>query len=227
MLTYDGWGPVADLVMDQLGNLYGTTEFGGAFGGGFGDGTVFQLMPPATSGGSWTESVIWNFGNGADGFTPIAGLLIDKKGDLFGTTFAGGSIGGGTLFELRAPATTGANRTEAILWNFGGRGDGQAPEAGVIIDPRGNLYGTTFNGGATGWGTVFELSPPATGLANWTESILFDFGVNGSGNDPMAGLLLDAKGILFGTTYRGGTQSANGTVFEISNLGNPTPTPTP
>jgi uncharacterized repeat protein (TIGR03803 family) len=117
------------------------------------------------------------------------------------------------------------------LWNFGNGTDGFTPQAGLLLDQEGRLYGTTLNGGIYedegGGGTVFELTRPALGEENWTESLLASFGHNGNGNGPESGLIMDPAHNLYGTTGFGGTQGGNGTVFRVSNLGNPTPTPTP
>jgi hypothetical protein len=154
----------------QAANLYGTTDLGGTYlGPGDGLGTVFKLSPPSTSGGNWTESVLWNFGNGTDGANPFfVRLIMDTGGNLYGTTANGGpydnlSTGGrdsgGTVFKLTAQGN------ESVLWNFGNGTDGRSPYTGLIVDPSGNLYGTTTGGGAYSGplgngagGTVFEIS---------------------------------------------------------------------
>ena len=162
----DGNDPRGGLMMDANRNLYGTTTGGGTNGGA---GTVFELSP--AGGGGWTESVLWNFGNGSDGAEPWDTLVMDTGGDLYGTTDTGGThevgttFAAGTVFELTPPSTIGGNWTESILWNFGDQAlDGRQPYAGLILDTTGNLYGTTrfaFGaGGATfgaAQGTVFEI----------------------------------------------------------------------
>lgn len=232
----DGSDPLAGLVMDQVGNLYGTTSGGGVYtitSGRlvYGLGTAFKLSPPATKGGAWSEFVLWNFGNGTDGTGPGTALTVDKSGNLYGTTDSGGLYDdlvpgdpGGTAFELTPPATGGDNWTESIFWNFGGGDDGQFP-SDLIFDARGNLYGTSGGGGANGGGTAFEFTPPALSGEDWNESILVNFGANGSGKVPAAGLIMDPAHNLYGTTEYGGTHGGWGTVFRISNLGNQTPTP--
>ena len=216
----DGNDPEAGLIMDARGNLYGTTDGGGAYGSpGSAAGTVFELMPPSTRGGRWTESVLWSFGNGTDGLGPAAGLIMDASGNLYGTTRLGGASGGGTVFELTPPSTVGEAWTESILWDFGNGTDGKQPYAGLIMDKSGNLYGTTRNGGASGGGTVFELTPPSTVGEAWTESILWDFGNGTDGMQPYAGLIMDKSGNLYGATEDGGTYAnpseIGGTVFEL------------
>lgn len=146
----DGYQPEAGLIVDTAGNLYGTTDYGGAYGAG----TVFELTP--TAGGGWTENVLHSFGNGTDGSQPFASLIFDAAGNLYGTTFLGGTYGVGTVFEL-TPAADG-DWTENVLYSFGSQGsDGTKPNAGVIVDVVGNLYGTTLSGGTNGDGIVFEV----------------------------------------------------------------------
>ncbi len=155
----DGEAPQAGLIFDTLGNLYGSTTAGGTYTSNcnYGCGTVFELTP--TGGGAWTEQVLHSFGNGTDGYYPFAGLIFDAAGNLYGTTWAGGTYGWGTVFEL---TPTGGGWTETVLHSFNDNGtDGILPEAGLIFDAIGNLYGTTPSGGAEGeyGGTVFELTP--------------------------------------------------------------------
>jgi uncharacterized repeat protein (TIGR03803 family) len=197
----DGWSPQAGLIFDAAGNLYGTTVVGGASS----DGTVFKLAP--NQDGSWTESVLHSF-NGSDGWVPYAGLIFDAAGNLYGTTVEGGDTNVGTVFKL-APNQDGS-WTESVLHSFHGS-DGAYPYAGLIFDAAGNLYGTTVEGD-TNVGTVFKLAPNQDG--SWTESVLHSF--NGrNGQYPYAGLIFDAAGNLYGTTYGGGA-SADGTVFELA-----------
>jgi uncharacterized repeat protein (TIGR03803 family) len=157
------------MTMDSSGNLYGTTEEGGAYINAFEGGTVFELTPPATIGGNWTELVLWSFGNGTDGMRVDAGVIVDKGGNLYGTTLYGGAninprtgLGFGTVFELTPPSTAKGSWTESVLWSFSGGSDGGALNSGVIMDASGNLYGTTLGGGAAGKGTVFEISSSPT-----------------------------------------------------------------
>ena len=197
----NGFDTLAGLIFDAAGNLYGTTEGGGASGGG----TVFKLAP--NQDGSWTESVLHSF-NGSDGSGPFAGLIFDAAGNLYGTTYYGGAFRYGNVFKL-APNQDGS-WTESVLHSFNGS-DGSGPEAGLIFDAAGNLYGTTVGGGASGYGTVFKLAPNQDG--NWTESVLHSF--NGSdGANPLASLIFDAAGNLYGTTYGGA--SGYGTVFKLA-----------
>jgi uncharacterized repeat protein (TIGR03803 family) len=226
----DGAGPLAGLLADKWGNLYGTTEGGGANAvtGPWGPngGTVFELSPPARQHTGWRESVLWNFGASGDGYYPWAGLIADKWGNLYGTTYCGGTnscfgSSGGTVFELSPPAGRQAQWRERVLWRFVANGDGAFPAAGLIADKWGNLYGTTYAGGVNGSGTVFELSPPTGQQAQWREKVLWSFGVDDDGQYPLAGLFADKWGNLFGTTTFGGANSCSGvigcgTVFELS-----------
>jgi uncharacterized repeat protein (TIGR03803 family) len=210
----DGKSPQARLVFDQAGNLYGTTDLGGAHG----SGTLFQLVPNAD--GTWRESVLYSFcsrTNCGDGAQPSAGLVFDLAGNLYGTTSGGGAHGFGTLFQL-VPNADGSWR-ESVLYSFCSRtncGDGEEPWASLIFDQAGNLYGTTFEGGALNQGTVFKLTPNADG--SWRESVLYDFSTCIDGCDgevPFAGLIFDLAGNLYGTTSLGGALN-RGTVFKLT-----------
>ncbi|MGA3054009.1 MAG: choice-of-anchor tandem repeat GloVer-containing protein [Candidatus Korobacteraceae bacterium] len=204
--------PGAGLIFDAAGNLYSTTSGGGYYY--YPDGTVFELTP--TVGGGWTEQVLHNFGNGTDGNVPYAGLIFDNAGNLYGTTAGGGTHNAGTVFKL---TPTEGGWTEQVLHNFNDT-DGANPEAGLIFDAAGNLYGTTWFGGTYGNGTVFELTPMAGG--GWTENVLHNFGNGTDGAGAFAGLIFDAAGNLYGATYAGGTYSSGycpagcGTVFELT-----------
>jgi uncharacterized repeat protein (TIGR03803 family) len=216
----DGIGPTGSLIFDADGDLYGTTGSGGAHSGG----TVFELMPKA--GGGWTEKILHSFGSGREGFNPVAGLIFDSSGNLYGTTTSGGvnDSSYGTVFELTPK--TGGGWTEKVLHSFiPTRGDGKYPSGALVFDTFGNLYGTTSAGGTDkcGCGTVFELTPQTDGT--WTETILHSFNDNGTdGNSPDSGLTLDAAGNIYGTTPVGGsgtcvmegTYNGCGTVFELN-----------
>ncbi len=203
----DGNGPFGGVIFDAAGNLYGTTIGGGTYLAG----TAFELSP--AGGGTWTEKVLWSFGNGTDGTSPAAGLIFDAAGNLYGTTQTGGTNGAGMVFEL-TPAG-GGSWTEKVLYSFGNGTDGEQPAAGLIFDAAGNLYGTTAFGGTSSKGTVFELTPAGGG--NWTEKVLLRFNVTGGAN-PQAGLIFDAAGNLYGTTFGGGAYNL-GTLFELTPAG--------
>jgi uncharacterized repeat protein (TIGR03803 family) len=205
----DGIYPIG-LIFDAAGNLYGTTSEGGDFSR-YGDGVVFELSP--NQGGGWTEKVLHQFGaKASDGVQPRAGLVFDTAGNLYGTTSGGGSHGYGTVFEL-IPAA-GGGWTEKVLHSFNSNGkDGYEPEASLIVDRSGNLYGTTLWGGQYNYGTVFQLIPQPGG--NWTEKILHDFSnVGGDGSFPTAGLIFDTNGDLYSATQTGGIHGY-GTAFEL------------
>jgi uncharacterized repeat protein (TIGR03803 family) len=203
----DGAWPYAGLVIDSRHNLYGTTSSGG--GGTNDGGIVFELSP---SGGGWIYSVLHVFGNGTDGATSYDRLTMDSAGNLFGTTAFGGSgasscpfsYGCGTAFEL----THGANNVwkEGVIYSFVGNIgalDAAQPRGSLAFDATGNLYGTSWDGGSCieGCGTVFEISPSASG---WTDKVLFSFLGSSTGLIPNAGVAIDGSGNLYGTTVFGG-----------------------
>jgi len=212
---YDGRGP-RGLIFDSAGNLYGTTDNGGIYCSLYqGCGTVFELTP--TGGGNWTETVLHSFGSGTDGINPLAPLILDAAGNLYGTTSAGGTDGFyGTVFEMSP--SEGGGWTETVLYSFGHLPDGEGPWTGALtFDAAGNLYGTTIGGGAYRVGTAFELTPNGSG--SWTETVLHSFG-GGNGNvadgvEPLGGLIVDSAGNLYGTTSQGGSHG-QGTVFELA-----------
>jgi uncharacterized repeat protein (TIGR03803 family) len=203
-----------NLIFDSSGNLYGVTAIGGAYD----KGTVYELSPIA--GGGWAQKVLHSF-NGTDGSGPSTGLVRDSSGNLYGITGAGGTescpyggYGCGVVFELIQQP--GGTWKEKVLYNFNSK-DGWFPaNSPPAFDAAGNLYGTTFYGGihcagSYGCGSVYELSATSSGA--WTEKTLHVFnGVDGS--NPYGGLVLDAAGNLYGTTYAGGS-NGDGTAFEI------------
>jgi uncharacterized repeat protein (TIGR03803 family) len=208
--SQDGQRPQAGVIFDSVGNLYGTTMVGGTHN----LGTVFELMPQA--GGGWKEKLLHTFSNdGHDGYTLLAGLILDANGNLYGATASGGAFDAGTVFEL-IPTTSGPWK-EKILHNFNRSGDGNFPYGTLIFDPSGNLYGTTTQGGSYGWGTVFELTHLAGG--GWAETLLHNFNKNATDGDyPYSRLIFDAAGNLYGTTEGGGPYDA-GTVFKLTPTG--------
>jgi len=217
----DGAYPYAGLIADASGALFGTTYVGGAYN----VGTVFKLTPPAAGKTAWTESVLYSFtgagGHGNDGVNPVAGVIADANGALYGTTYGGaGNASDGTVFKLTPPAPGQTTWTESVLHSFSAQAHGQNPEAGVIMDSSGALYGTTYFGGSIGWGTVFKLAPPAAGKTAWTETVLHSFTDDVDGANPVGGVIANASGTLFGTTYSGGSLpncsgSCYGTVFKL------------
>jgi len=211
----DGSEPWGMLIRNATGTLYGTAQYGGVYGGG----TVYKI----DANGSFT--VLYNFTGGADGGRPASALQLDNVGNLYGTTVAGGTSGNGTVFEV----DTSGNET--VLYSFAGSPDGSSPYAGQLIwDSEGNLYGTTGNGGndcgypvTPGCGTVYKLTP--TGNGSWTETVLYRFTGGADGGNVGSGLVRDASGNLYSTTYWGGIAGCDldygcGVVFEVNASGN-------
>jgi uncharacterized repeat protein (TIGR03803 family) len=209
--TSGGHTPCGALTFDNAGNLYGTTNFGGPSL----NGTVFELSPQ--TGGGWAAKSLHGFGSGLDGWFPYGNVVLDRAGNLYGTTYGGGTYGGGgvygrgTVYELSPKA--GGGWTETALHSFGNGSDGAYPQDGLILDAAGNLYGTTGTYGPNGGGIVYELSPKAGG--GWTYKILHAFGVGKDGSWPNGRLTLDAAGNLYGATYDGGAHQ-DGMVFELT-----------
>jgi uncharacterized repeat protein (TIGR03803 family) len=213
-LCPDGADPVAGLMADSSGDLYGTTKSGGGY---VDKGTVFKLT---RSGSRYTESVLVSFCSAGstclDGASPIGALIADATGTLYGTTYLGGSNGtsGGLAFKLSPRGKKGY--AETVIWNFGGPGDGKNPTAGLIADATGALYGTTETGGAygsvSGGGTVFELAPRKK---TYAETVLWSFAGPGDGEGPNADLMRDQAGALYGTTESGGAND-RGSVFKVT-----------
>lgn len=220
--TNDGSYPEAPVTIGAGGVLYGTTTAGGIGGG---SGIVYSLTPPATSGGSWTETILYTFGSTPD--SPDnpnnAGVTIGPGGVLYGTTLWGGagtacSKGCGTVYSLKPPSSSGGAWTETTLYSFPGGSDGNNPNGGVVIGKGGVLYGTTTVGGTGtacpgGCGTVFSLTPPASPGGSWTETVLHSFN-SSDGANPSAGVTIGNDGALYGTTRFGGIGN-NGTVFRL------------
>jgi len=183
----DGYGPYGGVVFDREGNLYGTTTGGGAHG----SGTVYELK--RTSNGLWKEAVLHSFEGSQGGDAPEGNLVFDDAGNLYGTTFYGGKYGKGMAWRL-SPNSRGG-WTSRILHSFGSGTDGANPSAGVILDSEGNAYGTTWIGGENNAGVIFELAP--TPASPWKERILYNF----SGIGSAGGLIFDAQGNLYGTSF--------------------------
>ncbi len=198
----DASWPNGAVLLDSAGSLYGVTSLGGAFNAG----AVYKLSPGV---GSWTESILFSFGGGSQssGITPVGNLLFDSVGNLYGVTQFGGASQLGVAYEL-TPAT--GSWTENVLFNFS-TAAGASPLAGMTWNPsNGSLYGTTSAGGSHTHGTVFQLTPPASG-GLWTETLLEQF-IFTNGGLPSGRVLRDATtGYLYGTTYNGGA-SASGSV---------------
>jgi uncharacterized repeat protein (TIGR03803 family) len=186
------------LIRDKAGNLYGTTILGTMET----SGTVFKLAPDGT------ETVLHAFlGQPVDGALPADGLIMDKRGNLYGTTQEGGPSDAGTVFKVAK------NGAETILHSFGAN-DANFPFGGLIEDKNGNLYGTATQGGAHGLGAVFKVA------RDGAESLLYSFAGGSDGSSPFAGLIMDKVGNLYGTTMAGG--AGFGTVFRLSPGGTET-----
>jgi hypothetical protein len=234
----NGATPAGGVVFDRKGNLYGATTDGGSSCPSPGCGTVFQLTAPATKGGAWTETILYGF-SGNDGSQPAGSVIVDTKGNLYGTTAYGGSgtcillgsnVGCGVVYELSPPARQGGKWTYTAVYNFKGGKDGQYPSGDLVFDRAGNLYGTTVYGGGYGTcnapyfqhcGTVFKLSPPKKNGGQWKEKVLHSFKSGKDGANPNGALVLDSKGAIYGTTYGGGNESGEcgaggcGTAFDL------------
>jgi uncharacterized repeat protein (TIGR03803 family) len=202
----DGGNPVGDLVVDQSGNVYGTTSGGGNSGCGYQPGNACGVVYQLTSAGS--ESILYQMPGGSGGTYPESGVTIDTSGNLFGTTSQGGSANLGTIFEL-TPSQGGWS--EDSLYQFQSGPGGQTPWAGLVSDGAGNLYGATTTGGTNGAGTVYQLTPSGGG---WSYSPIYSFG--GSGSGPVSNLTIDPSGNLYGTTPGGG-QFGHGSVFKLTH----------
>ena len=212
----DGYNPAGSLIVGDHGSLFGTTEFGGSgpckANSAAGCGTVFELSPPASGGGVWTERVLYSFGSSSgDGEYPYSRLAFGPGGKLYGTTTEGGARDSGTVFELSPPTDSGATWTESVIYSFGGD-DGAWPYSGVTLGPSGALYGTTIEGGAYRCGTLFALRPPASAGNAWSLAVLHTFSGMADGCQPYGDLAVTSDGMLYGTTAYGAL-SNGGTVF--------------
>jgi hypothetical protein len=223
-----GYLPNGDLVFDSAGNLYGATTFGGSKGttcdGFYGGqcGVVFKLNPPKTKGGKWTEKVLHNFASGTDGANPNGGLVLDGKGNVYGTTFGGGNESGecgtggcGTAFQLSPSAQKGGVWTDKVLYRFNGQ-NGANPAAGPVFGRDGKLYGTASAGVTSGNGAVFDLAAPPGGGGLWKETVLYRFTDGIDGTSPQTSPIFDASGNLYGVALGGGTH--RGVVFRLKPL---------
>lgn len=196
--TTQGEQPDAGVIPDSVGNLYGTTQYGGTAGG---FGTIYRLD---TSG---NETVLYSFSGTPDGEDPYAGLVADSAGNLYGSTLYGGTNGGfGTLFRL------GGTGKLTLLHSFASNPDGADPYGTLVGDQEGNGYGTTRFGGAKGgYGTVFRLNQKGK------LTLIHSFSGTPDGEDPEAGLIIDAVDNLYGTTVYGGNAGGYGTVFKVNH----------
>ena len=196
----DGAGPAFGTLATNNGALFGTTEGGGYFG------TAFRVMP---HGKGWRENVVHSFGRGTDGAEPVGGVVFDTAGNFYGTTLLGGTGGNGTVFKVTPSGI------EHVIYRFKGGTDALNPAAGVTLDAKGNLYGTTSFGGANGIGAIYKLSPAGSG---WKETILYNFQGMDDGQNPVGGVILNKAGHIFGSTFDGGA-NGGGIVYELSPSG--------
>jgi uncharacterized repeat protein (TIGR03803 family) len=203
----DGSGPGARVTLDPAGNVYGMAPTGGAYG----LGTIYIIRQG--SHGAPAFKVIHAFTGGADGATGSAGRMIFRDGHLYGAATAGGTFGSGVVFELTPKGLGEWNFT--TIYSFRGQPDGSFPYGALLFDALGNIYGTTYYGGANGIGSVYQLSPQATG--EWNESVLYSFQEGSDGNSPISNLVADKVGNLYGTTSEGGL--GRGTIFKLSPVG--------
>lgn len=212
----DGANPESEPTIDVAGNLYGTTyqqglEAGGECPGGC--GTVFKLSPTASI--PWTETILHHF-TGRDGSNPTEPVTLDAAGNVYVATTNGGNTeqncpsayGCGTVVELLASS----NWAEKVLYSFSGSTDGWTPSSNLLIDSAGNVYGTTYSGGSGHWGEIFELSPGATG---WSKTEIYSFTGLNDGADPDYPIAFDSAGRIYGVTYHGG-QYGDGTVYQVT-----------
>lgn len=213
----DGAAPWGTLVFDSAGNLYGTTQIGGANS----RGTVYELSPPLAAGGSWTETVLFTFPHPGDGGYPLGGVILASDGSLYGTTSMRGYQntttcpgGCGTIFKLSR--NTGGTWTELVLHAFEYT-DGATPFSSLTYF-KGSYYGTTSGGGPDNEGTVFQLTRNSRGSANLAPIYNFTFS---NGGVPYAGVIFDGRGNLYGTTFWGGP-GENGTVYKLTPSSNGT-----
>ncbi len=198
----DGKDPETTLSADSNGNLYGTTSAAGANG----EGTVFQLNP-----GSQSVTTPYSFSTNS-GYLTYQGVIRDSNGNLYGTTVFGGSANDGTVFKLSPDGQT-FSILHSFIGNTNNADDGVAPESRLIMDNKGNLYGTTAEGGTSGFGTVFELSPDGSGSYNYT--VLHSLNGSSDGSFPVGSLFMDSNGNIYGIAVQGGADS-HGTVFQLS-----------
>jgi uncharacterized repeat protein (TIGR03803 family) len=207
----NGAAPSGPLVITG-GTLCGVTSAGGTLS----LGTVYSLTRPATPGTQWSHAVLHTFAGGpADGAFP-AGLTVGNDRVLYGTTAFGGTFDYGTVFSLTPPASPGGAWTETVLYSFKGGTDGSQPNGNLVIGSGEVLYGTTFSGGDSDFGTVYSVAPPASAGAPWTETVLHRFSGYPDGGLPEAGVVIGAGGVLYGATPYGGSSSDAGTVYSLT-----------
>ncbi len=212
----DGADPVTALVWGPGGDLYGATNYGGhsSWGCNAGCGVLFKLTD--NSNGKWKENVLRTLA-GADGANPLSALISDSQGNLYGTTVSDGAFGDGTVFRLSPTPKGGWKYTVLHEFQTGRLGGGLFRSA-LVLDAKGNLYGTTWTGGTgncngNGCGLVYKLSPGAHDI--WKYTNLYDFTGGSDGGYPTSPLIIDNRGSLYGETQIGG-DNENGVVYEVT-----------
>jgi len=202
----DGSIPFSGVTLDGAGRLYGTTYEGGEQG----EGVVYRVSPSA---GGWTETVLYNFGDG-DCVGNMSRVLFGPDGILYGTTPCGGAGGAGTVFSLSPPPSVchaiTCSWTKTVLYSFTGGSDGGWPQGDLRFDAAGNIYGNATDGGIRNGGVVFKLTRSGS---TWTESVLYSFTGTGDGCDPVGGVVFDSAGNIYGTT-RG--DSCHATIYQLA-----------
>jgi uncharacterized repeat protein (TIGR03803 family) len=197
-------GSAGRLIFDAAGNIYGVATVGGVNG----DGTVFELTLIA---GKWQLKTLYAFKDQPDGALPYGGLIFDKSGNLYGTTYYAGANDDGTVYKL---TRSGNAWTETVLYSFKGGTDGSSPISNLVSDAAGNLYGTTSDGGAgCSCGVIFKMTPKTNG--SWTESVAYRF--PGTPNPGFAynGMVVDFSWNFYGTSVHGGATN-DGTIYKFT-----------
>jgi uncharacterized repeat protein (TIGR03803 family) len=220
----DGGSPYVGLTIDAAGNLYGTTVSGGILTGDcspFGCGVVYKITH---AGSGFVFTPLYSFAGEDDGEYAANRVIVGPDGNLFGTTLTGGGQGScfypgsgcGVVFRVRPPTTIPKSALapwdESVLYRFTGGSDGGQPLGDIVFDQTGNIYGVTYQGGATNNGVIYELTPAGGG---WTETVLYSAQNNGDGANPVF-LTLDTLGNLYGVFYNGGPHG-HGAVFQLSH----------
>lgn len=194
--------PQGGLLEDSTGNLYGTTRAGGTYG----VGTVFELSPPAVSGGAWTIATLYNFvPYGSGGYVPVSDLVRDQAGAFYGTVYSGGDAvcNCGGVYKLVPPTVSGGAWTETMIYAFKGGSDGRLPVAATLaLTSRGTLYGVTVRGGTWDSGVLYQLT--TTNGITYTEKALYSFGDLADASTPNGPVILDSAGSIYGVTSQGG-----------------------
>ncbi len=206
-------GPRGGLIPDSAGNFYGTTSSGTPTNNSSPSGTVFEISP--ASGGTWTYTQLYAFQSSTalNAGDILGSPAFDSAGNIYGTSYSGGTNLLGTVWEISPPATSGGAWTGQLLYSFGVNPDGNYPYGPVTIVGS-TVYATTTRGGANSGGTVVAFTPKAGG--GWNYNIAYAFGAyEGDASGPYSGMIADANGDLFGTTLSGGS-AGGGTVFEIA-----------